>query len=175
MDDCHEVLREFLFGGEYVYVKNDETCPCLLYDPFDKFCPEPCQSIFVGHHNFFDHSCLDSFQKPLEAFPFVVESRCDVCEDGIVRIRFLHGSDLSLEIVLLLCRRYSTVDCTTAFAFLFIGLVVEVLSGPPTLTVCNLGFQNKQGKQVQQVQQGKQVQTSDQRSQNRYDRYWPSS
>ena len=86
--DCHEVLSELLVGCEYVSVKNDEACP--LDDPFDERDAEPCQSIFVGHHNLFDSSALELFQKPRVAFPLV---------DAVGGISIVQRLDLAQEVV----------------------------------------------------------------------------
>ena len=82
----------------------------MFEDPFDDFRPKPRQSVFVGHHNFFDHSSLDLLQKPRKAFPFVVEAGADVFEDLVGRVLFLELGFLALEVIFLLRRRDSTVD-----------------------------------------------------------------
>ena len=82
----------------------------MLEDPFDELGPESCQSIFVGHHNLFDCSCLDTLQKPREALPFVLEATADVTELLVRRVLFAEGVDLSLQIFLLFRGRDTTVD-----------------------------------------------------------------
>ena len=64
----------------------------------------------MGHHNFFDCSALDLFQKPREAFALVVDAGADVREDAVGGKLGLHRLDLPTKVVLLLGRGYTTVD-----------------------------------------------------------------
>jgi len=111
-------------------VLNDEMCPCFSDEPFDEIDSKPRQSILVGNHNFFDMSLFEVDQKPREAFPFVLESRADVLVDFVTRVRLLHRSDLSLEVVLLFTRGHSTVDGTgSGFLFRVLFGSLEVVNG----------------------------------------------
>ena len=62
-------------------VEKDEGCSGLSDDPFDEFDAEACQSISVGHHNFFDQAALDMSQKPREPLTLIIESGPDILVD----------------------------------------------------------------------------------------------
>jgi len=62
-------------------IKKDEARTSSGDDPLDELDPEAAKAIAVGHHNLVDHSILHVPQKPLEAFPLVVEAGRDVLVD----------------------------------------------------------------------------------------------
>ena len=105
VDHSEQVVGELSIGA-FVFlvsvIEKDESGTRLLDDPLDKFDAESGESVLVGHHNFSDQAFLDMSQKPLEAFPFVVETRRDVFVDFVVWELGLHGGNLSCKIVLLL-------------------------------------------------------------------------
>ena len=129
MDDGHEVLAELLFTCFTSAVLNDESTTSLTDDPFDDFGHKTRQAVFVGHHNSFDCSLLDSSQKPRQAFPFVVESRADVFEDFEVRVFLLERLYLTLKVVFLFFGRDSSVDGACFRLRSFLVLLCPVFAG----------------------------------------------
>ncbi len=112
MDNRHEVLSEFLFGAELCIVENDEFSTRSGDDPLDELCAEPREAVPVGTYNCRDSFFLDGDQKPLEPFPFEVESRGDVREDFEPRVLLLERLRLADEVVFLLAGTDSGVDRT---------------------------------------------------------------
>jgi hypothetical protein len=107
MDHCKKVCGEFFTASSDMRVfliKKDERCSGAFDDPFKHLDAESGQTVSVGHHNFFDHSCLDVFQKPREAFAPVVETGANVFVDFVERELFAHCFDLALEVVFLFGR-----------------------------------------------------------------------
>ena len=101
MYDCQEVFSEFLSLALLRLIKNDETCPCSLENPFDKVDAESGESIPVGHHNFLDQAFLCVLQKPREPFALVAEPRGDVFVDLGVWLLRLERLHLAFEVVFL--------------------------------------------------------------------------
>ena len=113
MDHGEEVLGELLAAAPLArvsLVEKDEGCAGLLEDPLDELDAEPRQAVPVGHHNFFDQTCLDVSQKPREAFAFEVEARGDVLVDFVARVGVLERLDLPLEVIFLLAGRDAAVE-----------------------------------------------------------------
>jgi hypothetical protein len=107
VNNCEKVFCELFVTAPFAFVcliKKDEARTGSVDDPLDNLHAESRESVSVGHHNLVDHSFLTVFQKPLEAFAFVVEPRGNVFVDFEVRVRFLHSFDLTLEVFLLFGR-----------------------------------------------------------------------
>jgi hypothetical protein len=119
MDDRQKVCRELLFGRETLTIFIDDACPGLSSNPFDDLCSETRQSVFVGHHNFFDIAALDGSQKPLEALSLEAESGGDIREDFVAWVLGLQFFRLADEVVGLLFGRYTAVDCSFCTRGLF--------------------------------------------------------
>jgi hypothetical protein len=120
VDHCEKVCGEFFATSSDMrifLIKKDERCSCTFDDPFEHFDAESGQTVSVGHHNFFDHTFLDVFQKPRESFAPVVEPGASVFVDFVERERFTHCFDLALKVVFLFGRRDSTVDRSCRFRF----------------------------------------------------------
>ncbi len=83
VEDCHEVLTEFLFGAFVTAALNDESATNLIDDPLEDFGRNAGKLILVGNHNFFDCSALHKLQKPRVPFSLV-----DV-EDFVTLVGFL--------------------------------------------------------------------------------------
>lgn len=86
---CKFMFRAFMFTLVSL-VENDESGARLVDDPLDELDSEPRKAVFVGNHNFLDQPALDVSQKPLQAFPLVVESGSDVSVHFVRRVPFLH-------------------------------------------------------------------------------------
>jgi hypothetical protein len=110
VDHCKKVFCELFVAPTLDLIEKDESGACSGDDPLNQFDSKAGESVAVGHHNFVDQSFLDVFQKPREAFPFVVEARGDVFVDFVVWELGLYRFDLSLEVVFLLSGRDPAVD-----------------------------------------------------------------
>jgi len=64
----------------------------------------------MGDDNLLDVSSQDGVHHPKQTFAFEVEAGADVADDLVVRMRFLEGGSLSLEIVSLLRGADPAVD-----------------------------------------------------------------
>jgi hypothetical protein len=105
VDHCKKVLCEFLAAPPLACVcliEKDESGAGPFDDPLNQLDAEAREAVTVGHHNFVDQSFLDVFQKPREAFPFVVETGSDVLVNFVVGESGLYRLDLSAEVVFLL-------------------------------------------------------------------------
>jgi hypothetical protein len=77
VDHCEKVFGELLTASALALVcliEKDESGACLSDDPLNQLDSEAGESVAMGHHNFFDCSCLNTFQKPRETFPLVVDT-----------------------------------------------------------------------------------------------------
>jgi hypothetical protein len=113
VDHCEKVFGELLTAPALVLVcliEKDESGACSSDDPLNQLDTEACEAVAMGHHNFFDCSCLNTFQKPRETFPLVVEARGDVLVDCVVRELGLHPVDLSPKVIFLFAGGDPTVD-----------------------------------------------------------------
>ena len=71
VEDCHDVLTEFLFRAFVMAALNDESATSWIDDPLEDFGRNAGKRILVGSHNLFDCSALDKLQKPRVPFPLV--------------------------------------------------------------------------------------------------------
>jgi hypothetical protein len=75
---------------------NHEFTPGTLKQVLDEVEGESSETVTMGHHNLFDISAQDSFQKGREALRLPVDAGGDVFDDLMVRVRVAEVLDLSL-------------------------------------------------------------------------------
>ena len=65
---------------------NQEFSAKFFKEEFQDFDSVSTEAIFVGNHNFRDHSFDNSVQKGLQALSFEVEPRADILDEFMVRV-----------------------------------------------------------------------------------------
>ena len=70
----------------------------VLVDELDDFVPEPCEAILVGNHNFFEFSrhCFDQYG--LQSFSIEINSRTNILNNRLGRMKLLEASVGSWEL-----------------------------------------------------------------------------
>jgi hypothetical protein len=112
VNDGHEVISE-LFGGRGIVVVvtvHFEMDSEFREQPLEMVPGNPTQSVPVGNHNLLEFPGQRSLQKPVECFPFEVDSTCNFLMDFMVRVFFFETLDLSFEIGFLFGGGDSAVD-----------------------------------------------------------------
>lgn len=85
-----------------IFAENQEPRASLLEDGFEQLDAEPCKSVAVHNHNFFEFSREREFQKGLHSLPLEVDPRADVGDDSVMGVMGAQILDLSLQVFFLM-------------------------------------------------------------------------
>lgn len=103
MDNGHEVVSELLRRRTIllVFTVDHDRDSELLEEPVEVFPGNPAEPVLMGNHNFFETSFECSVQKPIENFPFEVDTAGGFFEDFVIWVFLRKVFGLSLEITFL--------------------------------------------------------------------------
>ena len=109
--DGKEVVCEVtLRFNSFIPTVNHEPNASFREDELKEVVTESCKSVAVYDHNLRDHAIECAFQKGAQPDPLEVDTRGDVLDKDVLRVRFLEVGNLAVEVGALLGTTDTSVD-----------------------------------------------------------------
>ena len=99
--------------GSFITTVNHEPNASFREDELQEVITESCKPVAVHDHNLSDHASECAFQKGTQPLSLEVDTRGDVLDEDILRVRLLKICDLAVEVWALLGTADTGVDVAT--------------------------------------------------------------